>query len=90
MKNSVFWNVAPCRSCLNRCFGGTYRLHLQGKKILKRRTSSLQTPTHSGSLLEYFSTLKMEAICSSETSVDFENIARRYNPGDITSYFKDV
>jgi hypothetical protein len=23
MKNTVFWNVAPCRSCVNRHFGGT-------------------------------------------------------------------
>jgi hypothetical protein len=30
MKNAVFWDVAPCRSCVNRLFGGTYRLHLQG------------------------------------------------------------
>jgi hypothetical protein len=29
MKNAVFWDVAPCRSCVNRRFGGTYRLHLQ-------------------------------------------------------------
>jgi hypothetical protein len=29
MKNSVFWDMAPCRSCVNRRFGGTYRLHLQ-------------------------------------------------------------
>jgi hypothetical protein len=26
MKNAVFWNVAPCCSCVNRRFGGTYRL----------------------------------------------------------------
>jgi hypothetical protein len=26
----VFWDVAPCRSYVNRRFGGTYRLHLQG------------------------------------------------------------
>jgi hypothetical protein len=40
MKNAVFWDVAPCRSCrLNRRFGGTYRLHLQGRKICERRTS---------------------------------------------------
>jgi hypothetical protein len=39
MKNAVFWDVAPCRSCLNRRSGGTYRLHLQGKKIRKRGTS---------------------------------------------------
>jgi hypothetical protein len=28
VKNTVIWNVAPCRSCVNRRFGGTYRLHL--------------------------------------------------------------
>jgi hypothetical protein len=34
MKNAVFWDLAPCRSCeLNRRFGGTYRLHLQCRKI---------------------------------------------------------
>jgi hypothetical protein len=31
MKNTVFWNVAPCRYYVNRRFGGTYRPHLQGK-----------------------------------------------------------
>jgi hypothetical protein len=39
MKNAVFWDVAPCRSCVNRRFGGTYRLNLQGRKIGKRGTS---------------------------------------------------
>jgi hypothetical protein len=39
MKNAVFWDVAPCRSCVNRCFGGTCRLHLQGIKIRERGTS---------------------------------------------------
>jgi hypothetical protein len=28
-KNTVFWDVASCRSCVNRRFGGTYPLHLQ-------------------------------------------------------------
>jgi hypothetical protein len=23
MKNGVFWDVMPCGSCKNRCFGGT-------------------------------------------------------------------
>jgi hypothetical protein len=32
MKNAVFWGVAPCRcDRLNRHFGGSYRLHLQGR-----------------------------------------------------------
>jgi hypothetical protein len=30
MKNAVFWDVAPCRYFVNRRFGGTYRLSLQG------------------------------------------------------------
>jgi hypothetical protein len=39
MKNGVFWDVAPYRSCVNRRFGGTYRLHLLGIKI-RELTSS--------------------------------------------------
>jgi hypothetical protein len=38
MKNAVLWDVAACRSCVNRRFGGTYRLHLQGRKISERGT----------------------------------------------------
>jgi hypothetical protein len=38
-KNAAFWDVAPCRSCVNRRFGGTYLLHLQGGKIRDRGTS---------------------------------------------------
>jgi hypothetical protein len=25
-ENAVFWDVAPCKSCVNRRFGGNYRL----------------------------------------------------------------
>jgi hypothetical protein len=32
MKNAVFMDVAPCGSCKNRRFGGTCRIHLQGRK----------------------------------------------------------
>jgi hypothetical protein len=39
MKNAVFWDVASCRSCVNRRFGETYRLHFQGRKIRERGTS---------------------------------------------------
>jgi hypothetical protein len=34
------------------------------------------------SCLAYSSTLKIEATCYSETSVDFQRIARRYIPED--------
>jgi hypothetical protein len=30
MKNAIFWHVAPCEYFVNRRFGGTYHLHLQG------------------------------------------------------------
>jgi hypothetical protein len=59
IKNVVFWDVALCRSCVNRRFGGKFFLHLQ-----------LQPPAQAGSPFEDFSTLKMEAILSSETPVD--------------------
>jgi hypothetical protein len=33
MKYAVFWDVTPCGSSENRCFGETYRLHHQGEDI---------------------------------------------------------
>jgi hypothetical protein len=68
MKNALYWDVASCRSCVNRRFRGTYRL-------------SLQPPAHSGCSLADFSTLQMEAIRSSETSVH-TRFTRRHIPED--------
>jgi hypothetical protein len=76
--NAVFWDVAPCSSCVNRRFGETYRLNLQDRKIRERATS-LQPPAHAGSSLADFSTLKMEEIRSSETSVHTRT-TRRHIP----------
>jgi hypothetical protein len=64
MKNAVFWDVASCGSCVNRRFGGTYRLNF-----------------HAGSSLADFSTLKMEAIRSSERSVHTRS-TRHHIPED--------
>jgi hypothetical protein len=49
MKNAVFWDVAPCTSCVNWRFGGMYRLHLQGRKIRE------QPPDHAGTTLPFLS-----------------------------------
>jgi hypothetical protein len=40
MKSIIFWDMTPCSllSC-NRRFGGTYRLHLQGRRNNSARTS---------------------------------------------------
>jgi hypothetical protein len=70
MKNVVFWDVALCRSCVNRRFGGKHRLHLQGRRIRGRGTSVSCQPAHAGFPPEDSSTLKMEAILFSETSVN--------------------
>jgi hypothetical protein len=39
MKNAVFWDVAPRRSCVSRHLGGAYRLHIQGRKTHERGIS---------------------------------------------------
>jgi hypothetical protein len=44
MKNDVFWDVALRIFCMNQSFGGTYRLHLQGRKIRERGTSVIKWP----------------------------------------------
>jgi hypothetical protein len=50
MKKAVFWDVTPCRSGVNRRFGGTYRLHLQGSRLLSSFIN-LFTRAHHWSLL---------------------------------------
>jgi hypothetical protein len=38
MKSTIFWNITPCSPLrVNRRFGGTHRLHLQGRKISQAR-----------------------------------------------------
>jgi hypothetical protein len=58
MKKAVFWDVGPCRYCVNRRFGGTYRLHLQGRRqeeIRERASvSRCNRLSHSISILALF------------------------------------
>jgi hypothetical protein len=62
----------------DRRFGGTYRLHLQG-----RRNNFSFPPVYLLVLAEIISsTLKLEAICSSETSVATQQTTRRHIPED--------
>jgi hypothetical protein len=38
VKSCIFWDVTPCSPLkLNRRFGGTCRLHLQGRRISQAR-----------------------------------------------------
>jgi hypothetical protein len=69
MKITVFWDIIPCSPLkVNRRFGGTDRFHLEGCRISRTRNQRESR----------WQALKMEAICSSETSVDFQRNTRRY------------
>jgi hypothetical protein len=69
MKNAVFWDEAPCGFIINRRFGGTCRLHPQGRRNnVSEEKSFSNCPTLVFALV-ISSTLKMEATHFSETSV---------------------
>jgi hypothetical protein len=42
LKNVIFWDMVPCRYCVNRRFVGMYRLHLQGRKYSRARNQREQ------------------------------------------------
>jgi hypothetical protein len=86
IKSSVFWNVTPCSPMkVNGRFGGTYRLHFQGRWVSQKRNEHELGSKHSSSGWSLHGALalilKMEAICSSKMSVDFHQTSTAsYNP----------
>jgi hypothetical protein len=73
--------MAPCNPLkVNRRFGGTYRLHFRVEY------PEQETRVKAGGKVDYFSTLKMETTCFSETSLDFQQTTRRYIPEDSILY----
>jgi hypothetical protein len=48
----IFWEMTPCGSYMNRRFGGSYRLNLQGARVraveTSNRISILISPTSGG------------------------------------------
>jgi hypothetical protein len=77
-----FWDITPCNPVeVNRRFGEIHDLHLQGGNVSQRRNqheagSKLATCFVLVSCLSYSSTLKMEAICSTELTAAFHPTAR--------------
>jgi hypothetical protein len=91
MKNAVFRDVAPCGFIINRSFGGMCRLHLQGRR---NNASEEKCYTVTNRLTRFlarviYTSLKMEATCSSETSV-YNRPTRRHIPEDgiLLCYFR--
>jgi hypothetical protein len=81
LKSTIFWDITSCNPLrVIRRFGGTYRLHLQGRKISRARNQ--RERWFLAQII--FSTLKMEATCFSETSADTQRTTRRYIPEDGT------
>jgi hypothetical protein len=77
IKSSIFWDITPCSQLkTNRRFGGICRLHFQVQRISQRKILREMWQAEMVSFL--YSTLKVEAICSSETWVDFPRTKRRY------------
>jgi hypothetical protein len=78
LKTTILWDITPCIPLkVNPRFGGTSPSS-SGSKNKPRKKPELCF--HAGFLLAYSLTLKMEAIYSSETSVDFQRTTRRYIP----------
>jgi hypothetical protein len=42
MNVAIFWDIAPYSPNMNRRFGGTYRLHVQGRKLAEQESSVQQ------------------------------------------------
>jgi hypothetical protein len=73
MKSTILWDITPCSPLrVNRRFGGTYHLHLQGQKNKLSKKPAW----------------KQVAISSSETSVDTQRTTRCYIPEDGTFHGK--
>jgi hypothetical protein len=98
MNSTSFWGITPCNPLkVNRSFGRTYRLRIQGRSINREiykhksrwqaeqsagRNFGLYRKPEGNGIVElsscWYLALKMEAICSTETSVDFQRTTRRY------------
>jgi hypothetical protein len=83
MQSGVFWvvRVLPRSSVTARIFGDIYSLHFQATRETKQEKS--ETNHKLVSYLIYFSTLKIEYLCSFETSGCLRT-RRRYNSEERT------
>jgi hypothetical protein len=86
LKNTIFWDITTCRPLkVNRRFRGTSPSSSGSNKSSKIPVTRFATCFQAGILLSLFDPrAKMEAICSSEMSVDFQRTILHYIPEDST------
>jgi hypothetical protein len=76
VKCCAYWDISLCSPMkVNRCYGGTYRFHLQDWRVSEARKQQAAVLIAACFMLVcwlvYSLSLKMEEICLSETSADF-------------------
>jgi hypothetical protein len=99
LKSSFFWDITPCCSLkTSQYFEVTCHFHLQSWRVIQARNQPEGGSRQSSgrlsllpascwylaSSLAYFSTMKMEATCSSKISVGFQRNIWHYIPEDRT------
>jgi hypothetical protein len=85
MNSTVFWELTPSSLVdVYWCFGGTYCLYLQGRRVRQANSTIL------AACLAYSSTLKMEAVRFPETPANFYQTTRRKFPEDSTRLNQDI
>jgi hypothetical protein len=94
MMNTVFWDITACIPLKVKWrFGGTYAsiFRVEDETSMKAGTKQSSALCISLWFLPQLILrpwrLKMEAICSSETSIDFQRTPRRFNPEGSTLQF---
>jgi hypothetical protein len=92
VNSSIFQDIMPCSLVeVKRHFRGTYCLLLQGQRVSQMRNqheagsnAPLIAYLMMASCLAYSSALNIEALCSSEMSLDFHQITQHYISEDRT------
>jgi hypothetical protein len=84
MKCSVYWDIMHSPLKVNQRFGGTCCLQFQSPRIIRQSLFCLPLAFTLVSCSAYSSTMKIEATCFSETSVDFQWTTRHYIPVNRT------
>jgi hypothetical protein len=88
VKSSILWYVTPCsRLKINWRFGGTCRLHLQGRRITQVRNQKVASRAIWLCWL-FFDAEDEGPACSSKTPVEFQPTKRHHISEDRTRYFK--